>query len=264
MRPVMALVAVACATLCVSCAQKIATDKTDEPRPELADIPRPSAPTALPRPSWPRSAIGRVNRQRGGFCSGTLIFPDKVLTTARCLWDARLRRWTSTADLHFLAGYHLGTHLAHRRVKAIELSANIEVTARGIPFKGANDWAILILSQPIEPESAIRPIEVARFEDWPQPNMMGPLVRAGYGPHRPHALESAKCKAVTLINPTVLLHDCGATVAESGFPILVETAEGWRVLGLQMASAKKTEGSRGLGMALLVTAMEGPRQMFLW
>jgi len=73
-----------------------------------------------------------------------------------------------------------------------------------------------------------------------------------------------RCKAVTLLNPTVLLHDCGVTPAESGFPILVETPKGWRILGLQMITLNKSVGRKGLGMALLVTALERPREMVLW
>ena len=266
MRPMRAFVVAACAILVVSCAGRPASVGGDKPGRAVARIPvpRPSPPAARPRPPWPWSAIGRVNRQGGGFCSGTLIGPDKVLMTAHCLWDARLRRWTSAADLHFLAGYHLGNYLAHGKAKAIELPAGIEMTAQGIPRRAANDWAILTLTRPIGTESAVRPIEVARFKGRLRPNALGPLLRAGYGPLRPHAIESARCRAVSLINPVVLLHDCCATSAESGFPILLETPEGWRMLGLQMISPNQAVGCRGLGMALLVTALERPRQMLLW
>jgi protease YdgD len=257
-----ALVLAACAVLATSCAERPATQPSDKPGPEVARIPAPMPPppAALPRPSWPWSAIGRVNRQRGGFCSGLLIGPDKVLTTARCLWDARLGRWTSTRDLHFLAGYHLGKQLAHRRAKSIELPAQIAMTSRGIPRRATNDWAILTLNQPIAASSKIRPVQLARLGDRLRPNALGPLSRAGYGPARPHAIESARCKAVTLLNPKVLLHDCAVTSAQDGFPVLVKTPAGWRMLGFQMRGLNLTAARKRMSMILLVTAMERPRQ----
>jgi protease YdgD len=260
MKPVMALVAVACAAVGVSCAQQPARERNDEPPLAVASIPSPPSPPVAVVPRAPLSAIGRINRRRGGFCSGVLIAPDRVLTTAHCLWDVELGRWTAVADLHFQAGYHLGNDLAHRRGAAIEFPAGIEMTKRGLPRLAVDDWAILTLDHPIAIESTIRPVELARLEGPLQPHNLGVLLRAGYGPRQPHALASARCKAVTPFNPSVLLHDCGATFAEAGFPILIETPEGWRALGLQMVSLNTAEVQDRLGMALLVNVLAGQRR----
>ena len=265
MRRMTPFLVLAFAAFGASCAEQPATKKTEKPGPSVAFVPAPPPPpVARPRISWPLSAIGRVNRQGGGFCSGILVAPEKVLTTARCLWDVRLRRWTSTADLHFLAGYHLGEFLAHRKATAFALPAGIRMTARGVPLRIANNWAILTLDRPIGAASGVRPVGLARVGGRTRVDGLGPLLRAGYGPRRPHAIESARCKAVGQYNHAVLFHDCGGGRTETGFPILVETPAGWRVLGLQMVNVDQAAARKGRGMALLVTATDQPRQTISW
>jgi protease YdgD len=204
------------------------------------------------QPPW--SAIGRVNRRTGGFCNGTLIGRDKVLTTARCVWHRRLGQWVTPGDLHFLAGYHLGSYVAHRRVTAIDLPPGIRIGRYGHPTKTRNDWAVLTLERAVTESKILRPITRLRARRI-TPATLGPLVRAGYGTYRPYALTTDHCRAVGLVGRSLLMHDCDATIEEAGYPILVKTGRGWRVLGLQMATFKKTRRTNGIGMAVLVTSI---------
>lgn len=201
----------------------------------------------------PLSAIGRINRRTGGFCNGTLIGAGKVLTTAHCVWNRRLRGWIAPEDLHFLAGYHLGTYLVHRRVAAIDLPRGLVISRNGHPRKPRNDWAVLTLDRQVA-RATLRPIARMRARRI-TPATLGPLVRAGYGRYRPYALTTARCHAVGLIGRTLLMHDCDATIDEAGYPILVKTDRGWRVLGLQMTTFKRTRRENGVGMAVLITTI---------
>ena len=217
----------------------------------LAAVGRAAMPA--PRPPW--SAIGRINRTPGGFCSGTLIAPDRVLTTANCLWDRSMGRWFHPGDLHFLAGYHLGKYIEYRRVVAMEFAQGVEINQRGYPRRASNDWAVLTLARPIAANGKIYPIKKIRLAKRPRPGRLGPLVRAGFSPLRPHALTTARCRAVAFFNRSALMHSCGAVSADSGFPILVQTSDGWRVLGLQMTTYNRDAKKNSIGMVLLVTAM---------
>ncbi|MDX1486214.1 MAG: trypsin-like serine protease [Alphaproteobacteria bacterium] len=210
---------------------------------------------AAPAPRPPFSAIGRINRRGGGFCSGTLVAYDRVLTTARCLWNRSLGQWYFAGDLHFLAGYHLGGHIEHRRVVSMEFSESLRVNSRGRPRRASNDWAILTLDRPIAASHKIQPVEMIKLRRRPRPGRIGPLVRAGFSPLKPHALTMSHCRAVAFFNRQALMHSCKAIYADSGHPIFVNTSDGWRILGLQMATYNRDAKSNGIGMALLVTAM---------
>lgn len=209
------------------------------------------APT-MAEPPW--AAIGRINRRPGGFCSGTLIGADKVLTSAHCVWHKRRSRWIAPDDLHFLAGYHLGSYLVHRRVAAIRLPAKVDINRRGHPRRPVNDWAILTLKRPVATNAVLPLLAKRRGEDLTA-SKLGPLVRAGYGLYRPYALSTDTCHAIGLIGKSLLMHDCDATIFEAGHPILVKTRRGWRVLALQMTTYKRTRKANGVGMAVLVTTI---------
>src|SRR5882762_6617074 len=62
--------------------------------------------------TWPWSAIGRVNRRVGGFCTGSVVGPRLVLTAAHCLWSKRTAAWLPPRSFHFVSGYDHGKYLA--------------------------------------------------------------------------------------------------------------------------------------------------------
>ena len=136
----------------------------------------PRRPVDAAQAPW--SALGRVQTELGGRCTGTLVAPDRVLTAAHCLVARRTGRLVQPGSVHVLLGYHLGAWRAHGRVVGFTLGPGY--TAGVGPV--AADWAVLHLAAPMDQAQPVLPL----LREPPAPG--SPLMLGGYQQDRPEVL----------------------------------------------------------------------------
>lgn len=177
----------------------------------------------------PWHALGRVQTELGGRCTGVMVGPRTVLTAAHCLVSRTSGRFVQPRSVHFLLGYHMGEWTARARVTAFVTGPDY------VPRRGpaAADWALLTLGAAIGTPDRILPLQ----REPPPPRT--PLMLGGYQQDRPEVLiADTECRLVGLqrhaTGHQTLVHDCAATRGVSGAPLLMQLPDGrgWAVAGV--------------------------------
>ena len=198
-------------------------------------------------------AVGRVETG-SGFCTGTLIARDIVLTAAHCVHDDAGRALPAER-MAFRAGYHRGTQIAARRVLRWVAADGYAAAPGGQLTAGmiANDVALLKLDRVIVGAEAdpFRVIEGAAE---------GSAVSVvSYGRGREEVLSrQARCAITDRYRGGILGFDCEVTFGSSGAPVFVREGGRLRILSLISGGDRLGDGSgTAYGMTLppLVAAL---------
>jgi len=187
-------------------------------------------------------AVGRLDIGAKGYCSGTLIAPDLVLTAAHCIVSRGTPVDVST--LTFRAGLRDGRSVAERAVARAVMHPNYRPGGGSTAANIRYDAALLQLAQPI-PAGLASPFTVSR--------VIGatPTVSVvSYAQDRDEALSWQGACQVLGRQAGLLAFDCDVTFGASGAPVFDRSGPRARIVSLISSGRRAEDESLAFGMEL--------------
>ncbi|HEX2527120.1 MAG TPA: trypsin-like serine protease [Geminicoccus sp.] len=186
---------------------------------------------------WPTFAVGKVNVRGGGFCTATLVAPDRMLTAAHCLRDAS-GRWYHPTRLMVELSPHRDGRKGHAPVRAIVPAPGLTFAADGRADDPARNWAVLELNTGGRRDARVQPVPLASPTDRDSLGDDSVFTLVAFTPQRPFVATMAEgCRLLQIRGePRLLLHDCAATAAVAGAPVFTDTGAGPILVGIQIGT----------------------------
>lgn len=202
-------------------------------------------------------AVGRVELPLG-YCTGTLIASDLVLTAAHCIHDSETGEQVRPEFVRFRAGYGNGSDIAVRKVRKVAVPEGYEARSadRLRPDMIQKDVALLLLDDPI---SRVLAIPFSLHSD---PSKGETVSVVSYGRGRDDTLSwQRECHVVDRFPGGLMSFDCNVTFGSSGAPVLARDGSRKRIISLVSAGGRNGDGPVGYGMYLPDVVADLRRQL---